>query len=365
MEASSINDNNREESGTSPSSSNMKTKQQKKEEGRRRALEIAMAKQQQASSNDLDDGAKSGRKSGKRATRKSARHGARNQHRHKHFAKWILDKFPHIVEECSDVSADGQSSCKPNVPNSENRESTRMHILDVAGGKGELSARLSLCHSLNVIMIDPRPADIASVYTNSVVPKLPNKWQASLEERLRHSPTFVQDKLETKFSQLVMPFTSPAPPLFAIQSSECEDGLESCCYAEKDLDDAVRNASVLIGLHADGATEAIVDAALLYQKPFVVVPCCVFPNLFRERYISVPIDDTPDNDILSGNSNMMEIGRNKESNGTTQRNTLREKRVPVRTHDQFCKYLLDKDPRFVMEVLPFEGRNIAIWWDGK
>ena len=41
------------------------------------------------------------------------------------------------------------------------------------------------------------------------------------------------------------------------------------------------------------------------------------------------------------------------------------KRVTVRTHDQFCKYLLAKDPRFVMETLPFEGRNIAIWWDGR
>jgi hypothetical protein len=114
------------------------------------------------------------------------------------------------------------------------------------------------------------------------------------------------------------------------------------CFQDERLDASVRNSSLIIGLHADGATEAIVDAALLYQKPFVVVPCCVFPNLFSERYINVP----------------------KEENAN-ESNDNNSKRIPVRSHDQFCTYLLAKDSRFVMEILPFEGRNVAIWWDGK
>lgn len=315
MTAACVDYNDGEELGITPSTGS-KTKQQKKEEGRRRALEISMAKQ--TATMDLKNDTQLGSKSGKRANRKSARHGARNQDRHKQFARWILEKFPHVLEDCKSADVDDQSS------------SAHMHILDVAGGKGELSARLSLCHSLNVVMIDPRTANIASVYMNSVVPKLPNKWQKSIEEQLQHSPTFVQDKLEKRFSQLVMPFSSPS--LFATATDELES-----CFHDKDLDAAVKNASLVIGLHADGATEAIVDAALLYRKPFVIVPCCVFPNLFSERYICVPISD----------------------------NCVKEKRVPVRSHDQFCTYLLARDPRFVMEVLPFEGRNVAIWWDGK
>ena len=35
------------------------------------------------------------------------------------------------------------------------------------------------------------------------------------------------------------------------------------------------NASAVVGLHPDGATEAIVDFALATGKPFAVVPCCV------------------------------------------------------------------------------------------
>jgi len=105
-----------------------------------------------------------------------------------------------------------------------------------------------------------------------------------------------------------------------------------------------------VGLHADGATEAIVDAALLYRKPFVVVPCCVFPNLFRDRYVRVPLVDAPEDGGDAGQESGARI--------------VEEKRVPVRTHEQFCRYLLEKDQRFMREVLPFEGRNVAIWWDG-
>ena len=46
---------------------------------------------------------------------------------------------------------------------------------------------------------------------------------------------------------------------------------------------AVHSSSVIVGLHADASTEAIVDVALKYNKSFAVVPCCVFPNLFKDR----------------------------------------------------------------------------------
>ena len=33
---------------------------------------------------------------------------------------------------------------------------------------------------------------------------------------------------------------------------------------------------LIIGMHPDQATESIVNMAIKYQKPFAVVPCCVF-----------------------------------------------------------------------------------------
>ena len=217
------------------------------------------------------------------------RHGARNQHRHKSFVKWLLDTFPHIEQG-------GETK----------------HVLDVAGGKGEVAARLTMCHLQQVVMVDPRPADIADCYETLVLPKIPNKWQDRLEEKRVENPNFVQETVDSRFRQLVTMFD------------------DHSIATSKELQEAIEGSSIILGLHADGATEAIVNAALEYQKPFVVVPCCVFPNLFTERRV--------------------------EQDG---------KLVPVRSQDQFCKFLAEKDPRFQMETLPFEGRNLAIWWDGK
>ena len=221
------------------------------------------------------------------------RHGARNQDRHKLFVKWLLETFDHLV------------TCD---------SSTTLHVLDVAGGKGEVAARLCMCHQLQVVMVDPRPADIVNCFESLVLPKIPKKWQQRLEAQRSENPDFVKNTIGKRFRQRVTTFD------------------DSTLEESKELQNDVEQTSLLVGLHADGATEAIVDAALKYQKPFVVVPCCVFPTFFVHRQVMDP---------------------------TT--NTMRA----VRSHDQFCMYLLAKDPRFRLEILPFEGRNVAIWWDGK
>ena len=258
-------------------------KKLKKEEGRRRAIELAKERRRQSNQSEIgidDDSSK------------STRHGARNQHRHKFFARWLLETFPFLQ------STNDREQC---------------HVLDVAGGKGELAARLSMCHNLRVVLVDPRRADASSCFSSQVLPKLPNKWQGRIEEQSAENPHFVQETIDQRVTQLVMNFD--------------DNALESSA----ELQAAVQSASLLIGMHADGATEAIVDAALKYRKPFVVVPCCVFPRLFNQRFLV-------------------------KDDGT---------KVPVRSHEQFCDYLLQKDTRIKREVLPFEGRNVGIWWDGK
>ena len=74
--------------------------------------------------------------------------------------------------------------------------------------------------------------------------------------------------------------------------------------------------------HPDEATEAIVTQALAHGKPFAVVPCCVFAHLSPHRTLE---------------------GR------------------PVRSIDEFCRYLMAKDPRIKAEFLPFEGRNRVLY----
>ena len=83
-----------------------------------------------------------------------------------------------------------------------------MHVLDVAGGKGEVAARLTMCHKQRVVMVDPRPADIVDCYERLVLPKIPNKWQRRLEEKRKANPNFVREIVDSRFRQLVTTFDS-------------------------------------------------------------------------------------------------------------------------------------------------------------
>ena len=89
------------------------------------------------------------------------------------------------------------------------------------------------------------------------------------------------------------------------------------------LERALAECSVVLGMHPDQATEPIVDAAIELGKPFAVVPCCVFPELFPER-------------------------RTKDGDS-------------VRTYVQFLDYLVAKHPDIKLAYLPFKGRNRVVY----
>ncbi len=74
------------------------------------------------------------------------------------------------------------------------------------------------------------------------------------------------------------------------------------------------------------ATEAIVDSALLAGKPFAIVPCCVYPDLFPTR-------------TYCG--------------------------VHVRSYDQFIQYLMEKHPSIQRHKLAnTPGRNTVLFSTG-
>lgn len=220
------------------------------------------------------------------ATKKSNGRQKRTQthDRHKRFVKWIINTFPHVASTNS------------------------KHILDVASGKGETAARFSMCHKIPCVMVEPRLADVEACYKSKVLSKLPLRWQSSIKLHQQENPDFIADTIASFVTQLCMCFTD---------ETVANDDV---------LQEALKKSSLLIGLHADNATEAIVKAALDYKIPFVVVPCCVFGSFFPDRRLH---------------------------NGKH-----------VNTYQEFCQYLLEKDSRFRKETLPFPGRNIAIFWDG-
>jgi hypothetical protein len=104
---------------------------------------------------------------------------------HKQFAKWLLQTFPQLTTS---------------------NDSTQQHVLDVAGVKGELAARLCFCHGLNVVMVDPSTCDIVRCFESLVLPKLPKKWQQRLKAQQEANPHILEEIKATRFQQLVTTF---------------------------------------------------------------------------------------------------------------------------------------------------------------
>jgi Methyltransferase domain len=389
--------------------------------------------EEENSKNELADVVTPQKKQRQQPPRK--RHGARNQHKMKHFVRWLLETFPDIlvVQPSSSSSSSSSalrtkqgnttkkhrtaipctcntssSSCNHDAkPQAEQKEDevdlelsrtktqsspccgpkevddAMLHddddvdaievplILDVAGGKGELAARLCLCLHLRVVLVDPRPANIEQTYLQTVVPRLPKKWQERLQQRLDTNPNHVHDILEDKFHQVVDYFSYSNAVRRCISDRKHGDNDDNESLQQQ-LTQAVQDASLLIGMHADGATEDIIDVALHYQKPFVVVPCCVFANLYSHRqirrHIVVPRDDqTTGSTVATTEERHTDLHHPQQQQAPPPPSSslLEMTFASVRTHEQFCQYLLDKDARFKKSILPFEGRNVAIWWNGK
>lgn len=122
----------------------------------------------------------------------------------------------------------------------------------------------------------------------------------------------------------------------------------------------------VIGLHPDQATEPIVDFALKNNKPFAVVPCCVFPNQYPNRRIMKNMKVRKEEGkhalgkyvpVASQSDEVYDETQSSASSGFT----WEEISMPVRTHEDFCTYLAGKDPRIAVEKLDFEGRNTVIF----
>ena len=162
-------------------------------------------------------------------------------------------------------------------------------VLDVAGGKGQLSIELTILASdVQCTVIDP------FIRGRSAEGKfLPNKEM----KRIKKVDGRVPRHIAQYFSQ------------------------------DEGCNQLVAQSSCVVGLHPDQPTEDIVDLALIHNKPFACIPCCVFPGMFTMRRLS--------------------CGKF------------------VQTYDDFIQYLLEKDSRVETTTLNFEGKNRVIFFKGE
>jgi len=135
------------------------------------------------------------------------------------FAQWLVDNLSLLQK-----------------PNDGSKAAT---VLDVAGGKGQLSVELAK-FGIACTVIDPL------IRSKRSLRKLDKSRKCI---HTMDMPSFVAARFER----------------------------------DQATDEIVRQYDCLVGFHPDECTETIVDMALAHDKVFAIVPCCVFPSLFPLR----------------------------------------------------------------------------------
>lgn len=187
-------------------------------------------------------------------------------------------------------------------------------VIDVAGGKGELSFKLNR-YKIKSTIVDPREPKngiLKYLTKDHILRKTNNKQQflnIKMPNHLRCWFSFGNIKVNEKV------LSEETCDLYA------KDELINLKEASIKLKRLLENSSIIIGLHPDQATEYIIDYCLKYKKPFAVIPCCVF---FKSK--------------------------------------LFKHRKHIKTYQKFIQFLINKNKQIKQKQLGFPGRNICLYY---
>eukprot|EP00475_Leptophrys_vorax_P019968 TRINITY_DN27350_c0_g1_i1.p1 TRINITY_DN27350_c0_g1~~TRINITY_DN27350_c0_g1_i1.p1 ORF type:complete len:385 (-),score=58.89 TRINITY_DN27350_c0_g1_i1:102-1220(-) len=226
-------------------------------------------------------------------------------------------------------------------------------VLEIAGGKGELSFELLNLNNILCTVVDPRKPDlehlqgferklrngfyhrtapllqyIDNVYTESIVMRHPRHfrlffedplWSAALGSEGDGAQAFVDSFQRAMRAE----WTHQGIVIDDNKEVENEQEQEEAEIQWSEVMNVFQKCSAVVGLHPDQAVEAIIDFALASDKPFAVLPCCVYSKEFPRRQ-------------------------------------LRGK--PVRKYEELVEYLVAKAPDQIgVDILGFEGRNVLLY----
>lgn len=191
-------------------------------------------------------------------------------------------------------------------------------ILDVAGGKGDLSWLLVNVDRIDSVVVDPRVTK--QIHLTRSVEYLRQHPEETQRRSIPHLPTYqplatllpkfeniqkfskprhlrllLDQDLVNAVSEYLASESWESWKLFWSRASEKALERQTLGYEESadcsvnQVNDAVvalntiLQTRLIVGFHPDQATEACVDLASLLSIPFCIVPCCVFPSEFPQR----------------------------------------------------------------------------------
>ena len=130
-------------------------------------------------------------------------------------------------------------------------------VLDVAGGRGDLTFELAATHNVPCTLLDPRP---------------PAKLKKSQRLQLASSGAGAGHQGLRRVRASITPDGVGRP---AVDAPKPHEGWQDVVEEEEALA-LFASCSVLVGLHPDQATVPIVSCAANARKAWACVPCCVF-----------------------------------------------------------------------------------------
>ena len=159
-------------------------------------------------------------------------------------------------------------------------------VLDIAGGRGELAFELSVKRKIPCTVLDPRcpgGGEPQSTWHDWHVSRPQRTWFKT-EHGIRSyadCQDYVAEKCPLKQCQ--------APVETAIKAANALKDPNSVSPSEiEDLqgwEDVLKHCAVVVGLHPDQATGGVLELAKLLNRPFAVLPCCTFADIFPERRV--------------------------------------------------------------------------------
>ena len=208
-------------------------------------------------------------------------------------------------------------------------------VYDVAGGSGHVSMALGSM-GVSSTVVDPRekagklPKRDRKLFQKTLKRKLSTDATPSMDKTT--TETFRNEHMDVKLppGMYCQPVAVPFETLRAWFGTP-PDGVDTN-FRHPDQtavsvvdDDRIKSCSAIVALHPDEATDAIVDTAVRFRIPFVIVPCCVFNRLFQHRRMP------------------------------HQPNT------PVSSYQDLLEYLQHKHTSIQKATLPFVGSNTILW----
>ena len=206
-------------------------------------------------------------------------------------------------------------------------------VADIAGGVGAISFEFHVKKDIPCTLVDPRP------------PKLIKYHMRYLRQKAKAARRATEGAEEEAPQETADDEASPDVFDLSEEDESERDGSDAAAAAAERAANPVgvtfphrqmmfdeeaarehaflRDASLYVGMHPDQATCPIVSTALSLNKPFCVVPCCVFPSLFPDR---------------------------RTSDGEE-----------VSTYPQYIRYLQERNPHVRTAYLPFKGRNCVVY----